>query len=288
MDPGSRYHNTANFWGLQSLSLSVEPTRWFLPAQISRNLELPMLEHFELSSSLLVESDHIKIIACWNLPGLKRLTITFFGMPWVLFTEPLNLLLSKHGRTVEELQVAYNCTRTNNEPPEPLDLTPLCPNLRHLVLHWEQWQRMSHHNVHWVDIWLPWLPTNLDTIARWQTLQHELVQSKMFPSLLGTRMLDIQLTSSKNVPFDLPPYSVQDQSDAFEINFMGYTIHQDEGMIRGSWLWDDASDDSDYESDSESPSESSSEEDSSDSDNESTFFEAGSDIEQEESFFPLM
>jgi hypothetical protein len=288
MDAGSVNHNTPNFGGLRSLSLTVEHSRWFLPTQISRNLDFPKLEHFELASSIPVETAYVEIFACWAMPALKRLTLWLPGMPWPIFAGALTLLLPKYGAALEELQIIYHrALLAEDEPAEPLDLTPWCPNLRHLVLRWDEWYRLSHHTVHWVDIWLDWSETNLETLIEWQSLQLDLAESKFFPSLRGTRLVDMQLTSLRNIPFDLPLYSVQGPHDAYEISFMGHTIYHDEGMLRGDWLWDDASDNSEYESDESSEGSSSEEEGSSDSDNESAFFEAGSDLESDSGFFTL-
>ncbi|KAH6913870.1 hypothetical protein BKA70DRAFT_646894 [Coprinopsis sp. MPI-PUGE-AT-0042] len=247
-----------SFSRLRSLLLKVNPVSGPLPTILfPENLELSELERLELRS---ISVTAITTVTSWILPSLRQLSLTL-GYSCSLPThDPLTgstLLLSKHGRHLERLQVVYLAVehRRPRKAPEDVDLARLCPNLRHLVLYWRPWHTLSHPTVQWVDIWSPWFTCNANTRTRWKALRHELIEEKSFPSLRRVRILDAQFASLGNIPFDIPPWSVQDANDSYEINFLGFTLRHEEGVLMGNRLrWDEwiSEDDSDYEYESQS------------------------------------
>ncbi|KAH6913873.1 hypothetical protein BKA70DRAFT_646918 [Coprinopsis sp. MPI-PUGE-AT-0042] len=274
------------FPGLRILSLFVDSeTQWRGHSPLFANsLDFPELEQLEICAATRDPSGAMLTITSWTLPSLKRLILRLSWLPMDKFNEVSMPLLTTHGCFLEELQLHCRFiegTEGMVEPSEPINLASLCPNLRHLVLNWNQWQKLSHPGVQWIDFWLSWSESNVKTRNRWQELPHKLIEPKSFPSLQGTRVLDMQLSGLTNIAFDIPPWSVQNRGDTFEIEFMGYTIRHEEGILKGTDLWEYASeDDSDFEY--ESPPESDEEGgDSSDSDNESTFFSTWSDSDSD-------
>ncbi|KAH6916369.1 hypothetical protein BKA70DRAFT_1502355 [Coprinopsis sp. MPI-PUGE-AT-0042] len=85
---------------------------------------------------------------------------------------------------------------------------------------WEDNIIVSHPTLLWIDVWLSNIARPLEEIKD-SMLRHT---QKTCPALQGMRLLDYALVHLSNLPFLLPPYSVRNSRDAYEVQFLGFHL----------------------------------------------------------------